>query len=126
MTSDFERLYQDKLCDPETAVSMFASGENLSMGMALGEPPALLNALSKRLDRGELEQLKLWYFHSMPAAAQTVLDYRHMDKLTPHCMFLGPTERALVEAGEAEGRKVINFVPSPSRTPRVSCLSTSH
>ena len=111
MPSDFERLYQDKLCSADAAMSAVSSGDNLSMGIALGEPPALLKALSERLDRGELEDLKLWYFHSMPAAATTVLDYRHMDKLTPHCMFLGPTERALVEAGEADGRKVINFVP---------------
>lgn len=111
MPNDFQRQYKDKLRDADAAVSDVRSGENLSMGMALGEPPALLQALSDRLDQGDLDALKLWYFHSMPAAAQTVLEYRHMEKLTPHCMFLGPTERALVEAGEADGRKVINFVP---------------
>ena len=111
MSGDYQAIYKDKLRAADAAVEDIRSGENLSVGMALGEPPALLKALSDRLDRDELDGLKLWYFHSMPAAAQTILDYRHMHKLTPHCMFMGPTERALVAAGEAEGRKVINFVP---------------
>ncbi|MEO1101832.1 MAG: 4-hydroxybutyrate--acetyl-CoA CoA transferase, partial [Pseudomonadota bacterium] len=111
MTSDASALYQHKQCSADEAVANVASGENLSMGMALGEPPALLAALSRRLDRSELSDLKLWYFHSMPEAAQTILKYEHMDKLTPHCMFMGPIERGLMKAGEADGRKVINFVP---------------
>ncbi|MEE2879720.1 MAG: acetyl-CoA hydrolase/transferase C-terminal domain-containing protein [Pseudomonadota bacterium] len=111
MSRDSAAIYRGKLRSPQDAVADIASGENISMGMALGEPPALLDALSARLDREELSGLKLWYFHSMPDAAQTILRYDQMDKLTPHCMFMGPTERALVKAGEAEGRKVINFVP---------------
>ncbi len=111
MSSHHQTIYADKLCDAPAAMSAIASGENVSMGMALGEPPALLAALAERFDRQEVDGLKLWYFHSMPAAAQSVLKYEHMDKVTPHCMFMGPTERALVEKGEADGRKVINFVP---------------
>lgn len=111
MSRNYEKLYQDRLCSADEAVAAIRSGENLSMGMALGEPPALLGAIARRLDRDELSDLKLWYFHSMPEAAQTVLKYEHMDKLTPHCMFMGPIERGLMQQGEADGRKVINFVP---------------
>lgn len=103
--------YRAKLEKPDDAIAAIKSGANLSMGMALGEPPALLQALGARLDRGELSDLKLWYFHSMPAAAFTVLRYEFMDRIRPHCMFMGPTERELVKRGEAEGCKVLNFVP---------------
>ena len=111
MSTDYLAMYKDKLRSADEAVGNIVSGKSLSMGMALGEPPALLRALGKRLDAQELSDLKLWYFHSMPEAANTVLKYEHMDKLTPHCMFMGPIERDLIQKGEADGRKVINFVP---------------
>lgn len=103
--------YTRKLISPQEAIGRIESGTHISMGMALGEPPALLEALSERLRGGELRDLKLWYFHSMPSAAQTVLQYELMDRILPHCMFMGPIERELMRRGETEGRKVINFVP---------------
>ena len=69
MTANHEALYNKKLCSPDEAVVSVKTGENIAMGMALGEPPALLRALSQRLDVGELSGLKIWYFHSMPEAA---------------------------------------------------------
>ncbi|MAP94291.1 MAG: 4-hydroxybutyrate--acetyl-CoA CoA transferase [Ponticaulis sp.] len=103
--------YSAKLRTADDAADFLSPGTDISMGMALGEPPGLLQAINKRLEIGELDDLRLWYFHSMPAAAMTVLRYEMMDRVKPHCMFLGPTERALMEMGEAEGKKVINFVP---------------
>ncbi|MAI90116.1 acetyl-CoA hydrolase/transferase C-terminal domain-containing protein [Ponticaulis sp.] len=111
MTGPFEQDYASKLCSPAEAANILSSGTNISMGMALGEPPALLQAINERIEAGNLTELKLWYFHSMPEAAATLLRYEMMDHVHPHCMFMGPTERALAERGEAEGRKVLNFVP---------------
>lgn len=99
---------------------MISPNTDIAMGMALGEPPALLRALAERLEKGQLEALRLWYFHSMPAASDTVLRYAFMDQLRPHCMFMGPIERKLEERGDAEGRKVVNFVPVAfSEAPRL-------
>ena len=103
--------YQAKLVSGAEAVLGISSDSNVSMGMALGEPPALLEALAGRLDAGELDRVRLWYFHSMPDAARTVLRYDLMDRVQPHCMFLGPIERDLIAKGDADGRKVVNFVP---------------
>jgi len=104
-------VYQSKRVSAEQAVAQIGTGENIAMGMALGEPPALLAALAGRLRSSALSALKLWYFHSMLGAAQTVLSYDLMDHVAPHCMFLGPTERALQEIARKDGRRVINFVP---------------
>ncbi|HBH89830.1 acetyl-CoA hydrolase/transferase C-terminal domain-containing protein [Ponticaulis sp.] len=111
MSAGYQAEYKAKLCAPADAVRFARSGSNISMGMALGEPPALLAALNEKIVAGNLTDIRLWYFHSMPAAAQTLLRYDMMDHVHPHCMFMGPTERALAERGETEGRKVLNFVP---------------
>ena len=111
MSAGYQAEYKAKLCAPAEAVRFARSGSNISMGMALGEPPALLAALDEKIEAGNLTDIRLWYFHSMPAAAQTLLRYDMMDHVHPHCMFMGPTERALAERGEKEGRKVLNFVP---------------
>lgn len=111
MPSTYEADYQAKRCTPGEAASLLSSGTDISMGMALGEPPGLLKAINARVEQGGLTDLRLWYFHSMPTAAMTLLRYEMMDHVRPHCMFLGPTERGLAEQGEQEGRKVLNFVP---------------
>ena len=111
MTNDYLSTYKAKLCSPLDALADQKSNENISMGMALGEPPALLAALAEKLEAGGLSGLKLWYFHSMPEAAQTVLRYDLMDRITPHCMFMGPIERELMKRGEQDNLKVVNFVP---------------
>lgn len=103
--------YREKRLTPEDAAALIPTGADISMGMALGEPPALLRALNARLERRELTDLKLWYFHSMPTAAETILRYEMMDRVHPHCMFMGATERELVRRGEEEGRYVLDFVP---------------
>ena len=111
MTQKPNEAYHAKLRTAAEAMENVRSGENLSMGMALGEPPALLQALAVRIATSEIERLKLWYFHSMPEAARTVLKYELMDRITPHCMFMGPIERELAKRGEQDDRKVVNFVP---------------
>ena len=83
--------YREKRLTPEDAAALIPTGADISMGMALGEPPALLRALNARLERRELTDLKLWYFHSMPTAAETILRYEMMDRVHPHCMFMGAT-----------------------------------
>ena len=107
----FETAYANKRMSADEAVALIQSGENIAMGMALSEPPALLAALARRLEARAVSGLKLWYFHSMPGAAETVLRYEMLDRIQPHCMFMGPIERELAKRGEAEGRKVVNFVP---------------
>jgi len=56
---DFRSVYQSKLTTPEAAVERISPGANLSMGMAMTEPPALLKALADRAAAGKVDGLKL-------------------------------------------------------------------
>jgi itaconate CoA-transferase len=80
------------------------------MGMAAAEPPALLAALAKRVEAGELDDLKLWYFHSVEHAGRTVLRRELLDRVRPHCMFLSSIERELIRQ-DKNGSSSIQFVP---------------
>ncbi len=115
-----QQQYQSRLLSASAAVAEITGDTDIAMGMALGEPPAILAALSEHIEQTGIANLRLWYFHSMPVAAKTVLRYELMGRVVPHCMFLGATERVLVEKGESEGRKVVHFVPAAfSDAPRI-------
>lgn len=113
--------YRSKLVTPEAAVGAIPSGAHIAMGMAVAEPPALLAALARRVEAGEVGDLKLWYFHSLDHAASTVLRYDLLDRIRPHCMFLSRVERAIMREAEARGeRPPIEFVPVAfSEAPRL-------
>ena len=106
-------LYRSKLTTPAEAVGRIASGVNLSMGMAMTEPPALLKALAARAAAGKVNDLKIYYFESTPIAGETILRYERTDRIHPYCMFVSAVERALIKRGmEDGGRKVLTYVPS--------------
>lgn len=111
MTRDVAAEYHSRLMSADTAVQGIASGAHVAMGMAIGQPPALLAALAARVEAGGLEDLHLWYFHSMPQAGETVLRYELLDRVRAHCMFMTGIERALAARGAAEGRDVVDFTP---------------
>jgi hypothetical protein len=89
-------LYASKLTTAADAVAEIASGSRVAMGMALAEPPGLLTALAARAEAQAVDEVRLYYFHSTPHAATSVLRYELMDRIRPHCFFLGPIERALL------------------------------
>jgi len=107
----FESEYRSKLMTAEEAVKLIPTRGNLSMGMAISEPPALLAALEERVKRGEIERLNLYYSHSVAAAASTILKYEYLDAIRPHPFFPTIIERTLGRRGEQEGRRVIEYMP---------------
>jgi itaconate CoA-transferase len=52
--------------------------------MAVSEPPALLKALEETVKAGTIEQLRVYYSHSVAAAAVTILNYEYMDVIKPY------------------------------------------
>jgi itaconate CoA-transferase len=103
--------YRAKVRTAAEAVGAIPDGADISIGMAVAEPPALLAALAARVEAGSLTDLRPWYFHSLVHAGTTLLRYELLDRVHPRCMFLSPIERALIQRGEAEGRVPIEFVP---------------
>jgi itaconate CoA-transferase len=118
---DFRSVYHSKLTTPETAVGRISSGVNLSMGMAMTEPPALLKALADRAAAGKVDNLNIYYCESTRIAGNTILRYELTERIHPYCMFLTAVERALIKRGEQEGRKkILTFVPNNfSQSPRI-------
>jgi itaconate CoA-transferase len=111
--SEFATVYKSKLTTPADAVGRIASGVNVSMGMAMTEPPALLKALADRAAAGKVDDLKIYYFESTSIAGKTILRYELTDRIHPYCMFMAAVERALIKKGEEDGgRKVLTYVPS--------------
>jgi itaconate CoA-transferase len=109
---DTASIYHAKLTDPDTAMETVTSGSSVAIGQAAGQPRALLGALAARASRGEIDRVKLYYFHAETPMADTVLRYELMGRLQPYSMFLQRPERELIKRGEQDGRKVIFFVPT--------------
>ncbi|SFF76869.1 itaconate CoA-transferase [Novosphingobium sp. CF614] len=117
---DVTQLYASKLMTADAAARLVSSGSDIAMGMAVAEPPALLAALGRRVEAGELANLRLWYFHSMDHAAKALLRRDLLDRVRPRCMFLSGVERALMKADPAACDKLIDFVPTAfSASPRL-------
>ncbi len=107
-----QSVYDAKLTSADEAVDHVGSGMNLAMGMAVAEPPALLEALERKVVNAGLSDLRLWYFHSLDAAGKTVLRRDLLDRVRPHCMFLSSIERALIKDDPSLGPYgPIEFVP---------------
>ncbi len=116
----YESEYKSKLTSAERAVSLIPSRGTLSMGMAISEPPALLAALEKRVKSGGIEELRVYYSHSMLTAARTILKYEYMDAIKPHAFFLTAPERELMRQGMRQGRRVVYYMPGNfSSMPRI-------
>lgn len=113
-------LYHSKLVTAETAAARLRSDSDVAMGMAMAEPPALLAAIAARVDAGELDDLRLWYFHSVEHAGRTVLAPERIGRVRPHCMFLSGIERSLLAARKQGESSPIEFVPVAfSESPRL-------
>ncbi len=107
----YEAEYRAKLRTPDQAIKLVPSRGTLSMGMAVSEPPALLQALEARVLAGGIEELRLYYSHSVAVAAQTILKYEYMGMIKPHPFFPTIVERSLIERGRQERRQVVYYMP---------------
>lgn len=111
---NYKLEYQKKLTSPEAAVTLIPKRGNISMGMAMSEPPLLLQALENRLKSqgaNKIEELKLYYMHSEKPSRETILQFKYMDIIKPHPFFMRQTERELSSQGERENRHTISYMP---------------
>jgi itaconate CoA-transferase len=112
VVTDTASVYHAKLTDADTAMESVRTGSSVAIGQAASQPPALLRALAARAERGEIDGVKMFYFHAETPMADTVLRYELMGRLLPHSMFLQRPERELIKRGDHDGRKVVYFIPT--------------
>jgi itaconate CoA-transferase len=118
---EVEELYKSKLTSPAQAVSTLRSDSSIALGMAMSQPPSLLEALGARAEARDIDALKVYYFHSEAFLRKSLLRYSLMGRILPHCMFMGAPERELIKLGVEDGnRKVVFYVPNSfSQSPRL-------
>ena len=107
----YEAEYRSKLMTPAAAVELIPGRGTLSMGMAISEPPALLKALEDRVKAGGIEELRVYYSHSVAAAASTILKYDYMNVIKPYPFFPTVVERMLFEQGRQDNKRVVFYMP---------------
>jgi itaconate CoA-transferase len=107
----YETEYRSKLTTPDNAIELVPEQGTLSMGMAVSEPPALLEALERRIQAGTIKELKVYYSHSVTTAARTILKYEYLNVIKPHPFFPTAFERQLMQQGRGENRSAIFFMP---------------
>ena len=58
---DHAALYAERQKTPDQAAALIVSGAKVAMGLGVSQPPALLKALAERAERGEVEDVNLYY-----------------------------------------------------------------
>lgn len=104
-------LYGSKLMPAEQAVASVTSGETVSCGMAIGQPPALLAALADRIRAGDLGEIRLYYKIAMAPLQKSLLAEDVVDKVDAHSFFIGAPDHQIIKHQVRTGRKVLSFVP---------------
>ncbi len=91
--------YRRKLTTAERAVSSLPDGATLVHGLAVAEPPALLEAIARRAREGDLKGLKVYSFFPMVHALKTVLALELCDVVQAYTWFVNGSDRSLVRVG---------------------------
>ena len=120
---DHAAFYAERLKTPDQAAALIRSGARIAMGLGVSQPPALLKALAERAERGEVEDVNLYYLLSTAIAGDTVLRYELMDRIRPWSLFHSAVERRLEQRAFEEGRpSPVQFIPTGfQQSPRLLC-----
>ncbi len=112
--------YSAKCTTPERAVASIADGSTLLVGLAIAQPPALLEAIAARMSAGDLRAIRLFYKIAMDPLAKTLLTDELLPRVDAHTFFAGGRDHEIIRKQIASGRKLVNFVPCHfSQLPRV-------
>ena len=97
MATRYADLYAAKLTTAEKAVSGVPDGATVSLGMAIGQPPALLAALGGRLRSNDLKQIRLYYKIAMEPLAKSLLAEDVIEKVDAHSFFIGGPDHEIIK-----------------------------
>jgi itaconate CoA-transferase len=97
----WEDAYREKLRTADEAAAAIPDGSLVVQGMAVGEPPGMLEAVANRARAGGLNRLRMTSLLPMGASARTILqpDVRHVIRW--ESLFASGADRALLKDGSA-------------------------
>ena len=99
--SRWDDEYRARLRTPAEAVALIPDGALIVQSMAVGEPPALLEALAERARAGGVTDLTMTTLLPMAATARTVLAPDLHEVIRWDSLFASRADRAAIAAGHA-------------------------
>ncbi|WP_044561607.1 acetyl-CoA hydrolase/transferase family protein [Azospirillum sp. B4] len=111
--------YAARRMSAEAAAALIPSGARIAMGLGVSGPPALLRALARRAEAGEVGDLSLYYLLAFANAAPLLRSaLRH--RVRPVSLFHGALERGLDKEAGRHDMPVVDFIPTAfSQAPNV-------
>lgn len=117
-------LYASKRMSAGQAAALIPPGARVAMGLGAAQPPAILEALAKRAQVGDVFDISLYYMLATAIAGETVLRYELRDRIRPVSLFHSGVERALDAIALRENAPLVEAMPVAfSQVPR---LLTEH
>ncbi len=107
----YQETYQQKLVPPETAIAPIEDRSNLIISMSASMPPALMAAIGQKAAGGGYNGLNLYYMHSSPAAAESLIRADLMDVIHPHPLFMSVFDRMLARQGREQDKDWVDYIP---------------
>ncbi len=89
-----------KFCSADEAVKAVLSGDHIHLSSIASVPHVLIEALCRRAEKGEVENLHFHHFHTEGPAPYSAKEYE--GKFFDQGFFVGPNVRANVNAGWAD------------------------
>jgi itaconate CoA-transferase len=100
MTAGLEQ-YREKLRSADEAAAMIPDGAFVVQSNAVGEPPALLQAVAKRARAGNLTRLKMTSLLPLAASGRTILLPELREIIRWQSIFASGADRGLIACGDA-------------------------
>ncbi|MGE5390971.1 MAG: acetyl-CoA hydrolase/transferase family protein [Deltaproteobacteria bacterium] len=101
MSSRWHELYAQKLTTADEAVKLIPQGVFMATSLTNGQPPALLNALARRMAEGDLRDVT--YMCSLAVRPTELHNPETIEKINRYnqldAMYAGPIERYYVQQG---------------------------
>ena len=94
-------VYQEKLRTPDEAAALIPDGSFVMQGLAVSEPPAMLEAVANRAKNGGYTNLRMTSLLPMGASARTILQPELRDVIHWESLFASGADRGLIAEGQA-------------------------
>jgi len=99
--SRWSDVYKEKLRTPDEAAALIPDNSYVMQGLAVSEPPAMLEAVANRAKAGGYTSLRMTSLLPMGASARTILSPEVRDVIHWESLFASGADRGLVTEGHA-------------------------